>query len=168
MKIKYLIKEDIQLIVDAFRTSNWTIKEGALFEQYLNEQAQGKRVCWVAKESNEIAGYVTVKWESEYLPFLEKKIPEIVDLNVLPNFRRKGIATVLLNEAEKLIHKRSNLAGIGVGLYNDYGPAQRLYINRGYLPDGNGITYHYQATTAGKEYCLDDDLILWFTKKLKD
>lgn len=62
--------------------------------------------------------------------------------------------------------RKSNIVDIGVGLYPDYGSAQRLYIKRGYMPDGHGATYNYEYVTPGKEYPVDDDLALWFTKKL--
>lgn len=42
----------------------------------------------------------------------------------------------------------------------------RLYVKRAYIPDGHGATYNYKYVTPGKEYLLDDDLVLWFTKKL--
>ncbi|HCE6154635.1 TPA: N-acetyltransferase, partial [Legionella pneumophila] len=64
-----------------------------------------------------------------------------------------------------------DVVGIGVGLYGGhdggYGQAQRLYVNRGYIPDGLGVTYGYKPTVPGQTYPLDDDLILWFTKKLR-
>jgi ribosomal protein S18 acetylase RimI-like enzyme len=53
---------------------------------------------------------------------------EIVDFNVRPDLRRRGIGTRLMDEAEALIATRSPIAGIGVGLGLDYGPAQRLYV----------------------------------------
>ena len=56
--------------------------------------------------------------------------------------------------------------GIGVGLSRDYGAAQRLYIKRGYVPDGRGVTYNYLPVMAGSKVLVDDDLVLWFTKKL--
>ena len=52
-----------------------------------------------------------------------------------------------------------------MGLYKDYGPAQKLYSKLGYSPDGNGITYKGQPAIAGQSYVLDDDLILWLTKR---
>ncbi len=53
-----------------------------------------------------------------------------------------------------------------MGLYRDYGPAQQLYFQLGYLPEGNGITYKGQPTTPGQSYPLDDHLILWLVKVL--
>ncbi len=31
--------------------------------------------------------------------------------------------------------------GISVGLNQSYGPAQRLYVKKGYIPDGAGMCY---------------------------
>ena len=87
-----------------------------------------------------------------------------MDLNVLPAFRKAGVASTLLNYAEEAAFKKSDIIGIGVGLYPDYGAAQRLYVKRAYFPNGLGVTYNYQPVTPGKQYPLDDDLVLWFTK----
>jgi hypothetical protein len=41
-----------------------------------------------------------------------------------------------------LVAERSDVVGLGVGLYPDYGTAQRMYVRRGYLPDGRGVIYY--------------------------
>lgn len=166
MTIRLLEKTDIAVIVNGFKESGWQIKPASVFEQYLDEQQQDKRLCLVAFVDEEFAGYVTLKWQSDYKIFADDNIPEISDLNVLPGFRNKGIGSALIEKCEEHSAERSNIVGIGVGLYPDYGSAQRLYIKRGYLPDGHGATYNYKYVTPGKEYPLDDDLVLWFTKKL--
>ena len=74
--------------------------------------------------------------QPNYPYYQENGIPEIQDLNVLPKFRRQGIATQLLDEAESRIAQRADIVGIGFSLYADYGAAQRLYFLRGYIPDG--------------------------------
>lgn len=82
-----------------------------------------------------------------------------------------GIGSLLLDTAEKAAATKSEVVGIGVGLYagadGGYGAAQRLYVKRGYIPDGKGVTYNYQPAIPGNSYPLDDDLVLWFTKKLR-
>ena len=70
-------------------------------------------------------------------------MPEINDFNVVRSYRRRGIGTALMDEAETLIRERSVEAGIGVGMYADYGPAQRMYVLRGYVPDGLGLTMNH-------------------------
>lgn len=92
----------------------------------------------MANVHNQFAGYVTLKWQSQYPSFKAENIPEIMDLNVLPAFRKMGIGSLLLDRAEKEAATRSKVVGIGVGLYagadGGYGPAQRLYVKRGYIP----------------------------------
>ena len=161
--------DDIQIIVDAFQKTNW-LKPASIFETYLQEQFAGTRLIWVANVNNQFAGYVTLKWQSQYESFASDHIPEVMDLNVLPPFRKAGVGSMLLDIAEKEAAIKSDVVGIGVGLYaghdGGYGSAQRLYVKRGYVPDGRGVTYNYQPTIPGNSYPLDDDLVLWFMKKL--
>src|SRR6185503_17510377 len=112
------------------------------------------------------AGHMSVVWSPNYPYFRDNGIPEIQDLNVLPAYRRQHVATLLVDTAENLIRERSKIAGIGVGLYADYGPAQRMYIRRGYVPDGKGVAYHDAYVTPGASYPVDDDLILFLTRQL--
>jgi GNAT superfamily N-acetyltransferase len=170
IQIRVLIEKDIAFISDAFNQIGWN-KPPSLFEEYLMEQEAGERIVWVTHFNGEFVGYVTLKWQSQYPLFNEQNIPEIMDLNVLPSFRKMGIGSLLLDCAEKEAATKSQIIGIGVGLYagadGGYGAAQRLYIKRGYIPDGEGVTYNYEPTVPGNNYPLDDDLILWFTKKLR-
>jgi GNAT superfamily N-acetyltransferase len=169
ISIDKFIRDDIPIIVSAFNQIGWN-KPASLFEGYLKEQELGARIVWVAHVQDEFAGYVTLKWQSQYPAFKAENIPEIMDLNVLPSFRKMGIGSLLLDRAEKEAVTRSDTIGIGVGLYvgedGGYGPAQRLYVKRGYIPDGKGVTYNYEPTIPGNSYALDDDLVLWFTKRL--
>ena len=164
IEIKLLQQEDIPLLVSAFKAANWP-KSSSLFEQYLAEQQTQQRLIWVAYQNGNPAGYVTLKWRSDYPPFQENHIPEIADFNILPQYRRQGVGTLLLNQVETIAFEQAAVIGIGVGLYADYGAAQRLYILRGYVPNGLGVTYQYQVVKPGENVCLDDNLILWFTKK---
>eukprot|EP00792_Barthelona_sp_PAP020_P000405 TRINITY_DN10637_c0_g1_i1.p1 TRINITY_DN10637_c0_g1~~TRINITY_DN10637_c0_g1_i1.p1 ORF type:complete len:75 (-),score=8.61 TRINITY_DN10637_c0_g1_i1:232-456(-) len=56
--------------------------------------------------------------------------------------------------------------GLGVGLYKDYGNAQRLYVKRGYVLDGNGIVYKNEQVVPGSQVTVDDDLLLYLIKPL--
>jgi hypothetical protein len=56
------------------------------------------------------------------------------------------------------------VAGIGVGLFASYGSAQRLYVRRGYIPDGRGIARRGETIEPGASVVVDDDLVLYFTK----
>jgi ribosomal protein S18 acetylase RimI-like enzyme len=162
--IKNFSSSDTPEIVRAF--APFYAKPPELFEQYLNEQDEGERLVWLAYIDKQFTGYITLKLKSKYQPFAKDNIPEIMDLNVLPPFRNQGIASKLLDIAEAEAAKVSNIVGLGVGLYKDYGSAQKLYIKRGYIPDGNGVTYDYNTIDPGSMVCLDDDLILWMKRRL--
>ena len=161
--IHLLTAGDIPTIAAAFAALGWN-KPPAQYEGYLAEQRRGEREVLVARQRDLFVGYVTVVWDSSYTPFRDEGIPEIVDFNVLPHFRRQGIGSLLLDEAERRIVARSQVAGIGVGLDADYGSAQRLYVKRGYVPDGRGIVAHGHRVTWGETVVVDDDLVLYFTK----
>jgi GNAT superfamily N-acetyltransferase len=164
VEIRWLAAHDVDAISAAFAA--WPKPRG-LYEDYLAEQGDGRRVVLVAWRDADVCGYATVVWHPGYPPFREQGIPEIQDLNVLPEFRRRGIASRLLDVAEELVATRSPVVGIGVGLYADYGPAQRLYAKRGYVPDGHGASYRNRMLRGGEAVVADDDLVLHLTKRLR-
>ena len=57
--------------------------------------------------------------------------------------------------------------GIGVGMDTSYGPAQQLYVRRGYIPDGNGLTYDRKPIAKGDFKPIDDDISLMMMKDLQ-
>ncbi len=157
---------DIDDIVAVFRALGWGGKDRAQYERYLREQTDDLRRVILARQDGVFAGYVTVLWRSPYAPFADENIPEVQDFNVIPAFRRRHIGTALMDEAERLIAARSPVAGIGVGLDQDYGAAQHLYVLRGYVPDALGITSHGRRVDRGDSVPIDDDLVLYLTKRL--
>ena len=164
--IRRLESEDIPQIVKAFEELGWN-KPAAQYERYLADQIFQTREVYVAFIENEFAGYLTVFWNSTYPLFRAAQIPEIVDFNVLPKFRRQRIGTALMDRAESEIPRYSDTAGIGVGMTLDYGPAQRLYVRRGYVPDGRGLYQRDHYPTYGEQITVDDDLAIFLTKKLR-
>ena len=166
LEITPLRPEDPPHIAQAFADIGWD-KPQAQYVRYLEEQTACDRPVLVARVDGDFAGYLTVVWVPQYELFREAGIPEIQDFNVLPRYRRRGIGTALMDAAEALIATRGTIAGIGVGLYPDYGPAQRLYVLRGYLPDGRGIAWNGMTVTPMQEVMVDDDLALYFTRDLR-
>ncbi len=166
LTIAPLEASDIDEVVAAFRALGWGGKDRAQYERYLREQADGLRPVRVARWDGVFAGYVTLLWRSPYEPFAHENIPEVQDFNVLPAFRRRHIGTALMDEVERLIAARSTIAGIGVGLHRDYGAAQRLYVLRGYVPDARGIASHGRRVDWSDTVPVDDDLVLYLTKRL--
>lgn len=161
-----LHESDLDEIVLAFKQIGWH-KPKSIYESYLDEQSSGVRSILIARNNGKFCGYVTIKWVSDYLPFAENNIPEIADLNVLPEHRKQGIGTKLIQTCEQAAKEKGRaLIGLGVGLTADYGSAQRLYIHLGYVPDAKGIHYKCQAVKYSESVAVDDDLILYLTKNL--
>jgi GNAT superfamily N-acetyltransferase len=164
LHIRALRAADPPVMAEAFARMG---KRVSLFERNLAEQAAGMRSCFVATVLEAFAGYATIHWAPPYSAFASCGIPEIQDLNVLPSFRRQGIATALLDLAEAQIAARSQIAGISVGLHPGYNDAQRLYIKRGYIPDGRGVTYNNRYLSEGETTILDDELLLHLTRPVR-
>jgi len=165
LTIRPLESRDVPPISAAFKALGWD-KPRSQYERYLSQQRSGTRAVLVAFVEGDFAGYVTVVWTSPYPAFLAAGIPEIQDFNVLPRFRRRGIGTRLMDEAERKISEHSGVAGIGVGMPPDYGAAQRLYALRGYVPDGKGLTSNGNPVRPGDEIIVNDGLVLYLTKTL--
>lgn len=164
--IRSMRASDPGVMAASFTALGWD-KPVSQFERYLGDQSAAGRRVLVAEFDGAFAGYVTVLWESSYQPFADAGIPEISDLNVLPRFRRRGIATALMDEAERIVAERSGMVGLGVGMYADYGPAQQMYVQRGYVPDGRGIMYDWSPVTPGASIPIDDDALLMMTRRLR-
>ena len=143
----------------------WT-KPPGYFAAVIKQQAAGEVVLALACDGEAYCGHCKVVWRSAYSGFQARNIPEIQDLNVRPDYRRRGIGGRLLDAAECVISARTDFAGIGFGLYADYGAAQRLYIKRGYVPDGRGVAYGGEPVAAGGQYAVDDNLALYLVKRI--
>ncbi len=166
LTIRPLREEDAPVISGAFSAIGWN-KPVDQYLRYVGERRDGVRDCWVALVDDQFAGYVTIRWNPDYPGLAGLGIPEIQDLNVLPKFRRRGVASRLLDYAEQAAESRAATVGIGVGLHPGYNAAQRLYVKRGYVPDGLGVTYKDRYVTEGEQVLFDDDLVLHFTKELR-
>lgn len=157
--------QHVELIAAAFAALGWN-KPISQYQRYVLEQEQNQRTVFIAFLEDLFAGYLTIVWQPDYPPFRAEKIPEIQDFNVLPQFRRKGVGTSLMDTAEQLVAGYSLIIGIGVGMTADYGAAQRLYVRRGYVPDGRGLVSNNQFLKYGEMVKVDDGLALYFTKLL--
>lgn len=166
--IRPLCKTDIPQIVSRY-SFPWSTPEQTqtLWNTYYQEQQDRVRTVAVIEENSEILGYGSLLRKPECPFFAQRNIPEVNAVWIDQDHRRKGLGTALIHWLENLAKQEGySQIGIGVGLYGDYGPAQQLYFQLGYTPEGNGITYKGEATVAGQSYPLDDDLILWLVKPL--
>jgi GNAT superfamily N-acetyltransferase len=161
-------EQDAPWMDAGFRGGMGWPKPDGYFVARVAEATAGEVVVLVAAddESNYL-GHAIVQWVSRYAGFQEPCIPEVQDLNVIATSRRQGVGSMLLDHAERLIAGRSPHAGIGVGLYADYGQAQRLYVKRGYVPDGAGVMRNNQPVVPGSTERVDDELILYLIKPLR-
>ncbi len=142
-------------------------KSDGYFDRALEYQEEGSRLVFIASLERRDVGYCMLAWEPKYAFFRKMDIPEIQDLNVLPDFRRQGVGNFMIEHCENLARKKGMAyMGIGVGMDASYGAAQRLYIKRGYIPDGNGLTYDRKTIPHGAIHPVDDDMSLMLMKGL--
>ena len=166
--IRKLQEKEIDELVRVF-TPPWSTPEATRKQwvQYFLEQEKGARVACVLERGKEFLGYGSLLLDPENLKFKENKIPEINSLWIGEKWRHQGLARKLIAYLEDLARKLGyKTVGIAVGLYADYGPAQKLYANLGYMPDGNGATYKGSLVIPGESYPMDDDLLYWSIKAL--
>ena len=145
----------------------WVSDGGAGARSYLAGHAEPRGGSFVAAHGHDVIGYVAIVWESSYAGFRSRGIPLVHELAVAGPFRRRGVATLLMDAAEQLARDRGIATlGITVGLFDVYGAAQRLYGRRGYIPDGRGACRGQEPLRKGMQVTIDDDLIIWLTKDL--
>lgn len=162
--IRKMQESDIKELSRGFISQGWPSREEIL-TRYFKEQECGEREVLVAEVEGALAGYITILPCAKQGPFAGMA-PELSDFNVFEPFQNQGIGNLLLEEAEKRVRLISDKVTLGVGLHSGYGPAQRLYIKRGYIPDGTGVWYqnHQPAMNA---VCEDiGELVLYLSKNL--
>lgn len=136
-----------------------------LTRQLMNQEKQDC-IALLALYNNEIAGYVFLYYKCKWGGLANCNIPGIVDLIVFERYRKKGIATALMDIAEKIAKKHCDKVYLDVCLNSEYGPAQRFYVNRGYVPDGNGVYYKEKICAINAICKNDDELTLCLVKEL--
>ncbi|HAP4280091.1 TPA: GNAT family N-acetyltransferase [Enterococcus faecalis] len=157
-------KSDVEKIEEMFLQQGWDSRKEVLLN-YLIEQELAQRWMFIAEIKGEVAGYVTLIPLAKHGPYKDK-YPEIVDFNVFEKFQRQGIGNELLNEAELASKMLSDIITLGVGLHKGYGAAQRIYIKRGYVPDGTGVWFNNENIDINKPCINNDDLVLYLSKKV--
>ena len=167
VEIRELVEADLPLLAATKGGPAWHGAWDQWRTTYLVEHLNGSRLCLVAMEDGKAVGYGSLIWRPHYPPFAEAGVPEISDMVVAEDCRGLGIGSRLLAafEARAKAAGRTTI-GIGFALYADYGRAQRLYVRRGYVPDGRGVAYAGELVVPGHTYRLDDDLVLFLTKPL--
>lgn len=161
--IRPMKETDPEIIKQQFEDQGWP-RDLQVLKEYLEQQNAGKRRMFIAEYEGMPAGYLTLAPQADSGPFAGAGIPELKDFNVFEKFQRKGIGTRLIEAAEQAAAQSSRSICLGVGLHSGYGPAQRMYVQRGYVPDGSGV---WQGDAPAKPYgpCQNDDELVLYMKK---
>lgn len=164
--IRDMQQSDAQIITDGEIAQGWQT-EVEKYEMRLQHQSEGKSISLVAEYHGEVAGYINVYPNSEWGAFANQGFPEIVDFGVLEKYRKHGVGSKLMDVAEEIAAKYADIVYLGVGMHYGYGSAQRMYVKRGYIPDGSGVWYRDVVCEQYADCCNDDDLVLYLSKKLR-
>ncbi len=138
----------------------------AYLKRQLDNQKENECTALLALYNGTAAGYVFLYHKCRWGGLAGHNIPGVVDLIVFKKYRRKKIATMLLDEAENIAKQYCNKIYLDVCLNSDYGPAQRFYIKRGYIPNGKGVYYKEKICETNAVCRNDDELALCLVKKL--
>lgn len=156
--------EDAAPLERAFRGTRWE-RGLAFFEALVARHREREASVFVGLADGAPAGFAALVRPSPYPPFREQGIPEIRELAVAPRYRRRRIGSAILDRAERAAFEASERVGIGLGLHPGYRAAQRLYVLRGYVPDGRGLFRRGGFPEEGESVPLDDELLLHLVKE---
>ena len=159
-----MAERDIDRIHQCFAAQGWR-KDKAVLTRYFSAQENREAFAFIAQVQDDIAGYAVLFLDSKHGPFARQGVPHICDLNVFVKHRNKGVANKILDEAEARAFEIAGKVALGVGLHDGYGAAQRIYVKRGYVPDGSGVWWRDARLAQYAECRNDDDLILYFCKE---
>ena len=164
--VRNMVETDAQIITDEEIAQGWVHQKVDKYLMRLNDQKNGKCVALTAEYQGNVAGYLNVYPNSAGGPFAGKGYAELVDFGVLKKYRNHGIGNILMQTAEEIAKKYSETVYLGVGLHRDYGSAQRMYVKRGYVPDGSGLWYKGRQLEPYAPLENDDEAALYLSKRL--
>ncbi len=155
--------EDFWKLLDKFKFR----ADIGYYESCVERHVQKKLMFLMVSCDENPVGFCILNWKPKYAYFKKCSLPEIQDINVLLEYRRRGIGESLLFYCEGEAKDRGyEEIGIGVGLDSSFGAAQRLYVRLGYIPDGAGVCYDRKTVAKGEFRPIDENLSLMMTKKL--
>ena len=163
--IRDLKPEDAPVLTAEEIAQGWQT-DGSKYQERLRHQAEGRCIALAAEYRGQMAGYVNLYPNCQWGAFGGQGLPEIVDFGVLEKYRRHGVGSRLMDVAEQLAARYAPTVYLGVGLHSGYGSAQRMYIKRGYIPDGSGVWYGRTVCPPYADCKNDDELVLYLSKQL--
>lgn len=177
--IRDMKESDAQIITDEEIAQGWDADIGKYLSR-IKDRSDGRAIALVAELRDtlreefcpengraQVAGYINIYPNCSWGAFGNMGYPEIVDFGVLEKYRKRGIGSRLMDAAEKIAAEYSDTVYLGVGLHSGYGSAQRMYVKRGYVPDGGGVWYGEAVCEPYAACRNDDDLVLYFSKRLR-
>jgi GNAT superfamily N-acetyltransferase len=128
----------------------------------LDQQAEEGSTYLIAWEDDRPVGHAHVAWSGTHLG-----LPEIQDVFVLPELRRRGIASQLTTAAEDEARRR-DWDRISLSVSQDKNPAASLlYAKLGYVDAGvEPLRVLGEITIRGRPFAVDDTLV-YLVKELR-
>jgi len=163
LTIRAMRPEDGDVFYDTYESYGWH-PQRETYAQYYDEQKRGERMVFVAEYEGEVAGICTLVLHPQEGPWAGKDYPEIVDFSVFFHLHNRGIGSKLLDIVEQEAFRIADMVYLAVGVHSGYGTAQRMYVKRGYIPDGSGVWYRGENLAQYAPCCNDDDLLLFLSK----
>lgn len=166
--VRDMQEADAQVFFDEYTAQGWH-PEMEYYLMRIREATEGKCVALTAVHEGHPAGSLYLYFNAPEGPFKDKGWPEIIDFGVLQKCQHKGIGERLMDAAEQIAALHADTICLGVGLSREYGTAQRMYVKRGYIPDGTGVWYKGKQCQQYETVCMvDDDLVLFLSKSLHE
>lgn len=166
LTVRGMLPEDAKILFDTYLSYGWH-PDLQTYENYYRQQQAGARLVFIPVYRGRVSGQCTLLLSPEQGPFAGMGYPEINDLTVFFDVHNRGIGSRLLDAAEKEAAKLSDTVCLAVGLHSGYGPAQRIYAKRGYIPDGSGVWYKGRQLEQYAPCVNGDELLLYLSKTLK-
>jgi GNAT superfamily N-acetyltransferase len=160
LQIRQVTREELPAIIDWFATSYYDNRKDA--EAHFADHIDGQGATFIARCGQEVAGYITIALKAR-----SKDMPCIVNFVVFEPYRRLGLGSRLMDTAEAYLAQGADKVVLWVPIIGRYGPAQRLYAKRGYIPDGDGVVKHGVPVKEGETHRIDEDLLLCLVKDLE-
>jgi GNAT superfamily N-acetyltransferase len=159
VSIRPIKKIEIEVINTMFK-GQWKNKH----LQRLEKQERGDAVYLFAWIKDLPAGHLFLKWKGSADEFVHSKtkeeIPDIEDLFVLDEYRKKGIGSLLLDFADSLARDKG-FRKTGLSVSVDDSMVKNMYLKRGFVDAGFGnyeesysFTEEDGKTYSWKEICI--------------
>ena len=143
LRIRSMVPEDAKILYDTYLSYGWH-PDIKVYEKYYREQQEGERLVFIPELQGAVKGQCTLVLHPA-----------------------TGPGNKLLDVAESEAAGIADTVFLAVGIHSGYGPAQRIYAKRGYIPDGTGVWYQGKVLDQYAPCVNDDDLVLFLSKKLR-